>query len=345
MHFLRGSGTAGLRGMSAVAPVPGAPELTLIRPLLRVTRAEILDYCHENGLVFRKDPSNTDTTIYRNRLRHEILPILETLTPGLQARLLQMAEIVTADFDLLQQLLGEAWSRVVKQTGKEWLSFHTGPWLDLALSLRRATLKEAVNILRPGIRDVGFTTIEQARQLAELQEVGSRATLPGGLELSVDYDRLIISSAGDPLPFSTLPQVDFSQPVKLLIPGSTDLENGWRLTVDVVDSVALRQVIDLKDKWQAYVSAEACPGLEVRRKHQGERFQPLGMGGHSVKVSDLMINRKVPAVLRERWPLVAGPEHLIWLVGHHIDRRARITADGQRALHLQMKRVGGVDLL
>jgi tRNA(Ile)-lysidine synthase len=81
MHILRGSGTAGLRGMLPASPVPGHPHLTLLRPWLRASRAEIVAYCQEHRLRPITDESNTDPAYFRNRLRHELLPLLAAYNP------------------------------------------------------------------------------------------------------------------------------------------------------------------------------------------------------------------------------------------------------------------------
>ncbi len=112
MHLLRGAGPAGLRGMSprlalaGLAPdLPSAAHVTLIRPLLEARRPAIEAYCREYRLQPRFDHSNLDTTLFRNRLRHEVLPVLEAVAPGVGGRLRQFrTEAVRAGF-------ADAWHR------------------------------------------------------------------------------------------------------------------------------------------------------------------------------------------------------------------------------------------
>ena len=123
MHFLRGSGLAGLRGMQPVSdfgfwmrgaePAAAIGGAVLLRPMLSVSRAEILDYCADHGLTPRFDRSNEDTTFFRNRLRHELLPLLETYNPQIRRILLNSATVLADDYEHLRGQLQAAWSQVI----------------------------------------------------------------------------------------------------------------------------------------------------------------------------------------------------------------------------------------
>ncbi|HYO89770.1 MAG TPA: tRNA lysidine(34) synthetase TilS, partial [Candidatus Limnocylindrales bacterium] len=78
MHLLRGAGLDGLGGMRPLAPVPGAPDLMLVRPLLGVTRAQIAAYCARHDIAARDDATNADTALTRGWLRHELLPLMHS---------------------------------------------------------------------------------------------------------------------------------------------------------------------------------------------------------------------------------------------------------------------------
>ncbi|RME37472.1 MAG: tRNA lysidine(34) synthetase TilS, partial [Thermoflexia bacterium] len=208
MHFLRGAGPAGLRGMRPATPLSeyrlleqGSPFLlppvlpTLIRPLLAIPRKRIEAYCAEHGLQPRLDRSNLDTTYFRNRLRHELLPLLETYNPNIRRRLLHTAEVIAADYELLTHLRDQAWQEVVRQATREAIFLDRAAWAAQPLSLQRALIREAAYRLRPHLRDVDFVHVEAAVRVAMERETGARATLPGGLSLLVDYDVLIVADA------------------------------------------------------------------------------------------------------------------------------------------------------
>jgi tRNA(Ile)-lysidine synthase len=336
MHFVRGTGLAGLRGMLPVTGLPDAPEYLLVRPLLSVTRREVERYCREHELSPLYDPSNEDLSFFRNRLRHELLPLLEQYNPQIKERLRHTATVVAADYELLQTLRREAWEDVLMASGDDWLRVDLQAWRALPLSLRRSTLRHAVWALRSSLRDVAFKPIELARRVADQGEVGAQASLPGGLELVLEYEAWILKAAGA-VPPHYLPQIDAVDPIPLSVPGRLELSHGWNLRVEAEEDVAPADVAN-GDPWLVYIDARAAGDLVVRNRMTGERFQPLGMPDHSTKVSDFMINEKLPAHLRAKWPIVANREQLVWLVGYRIDERVKVRASTGGALRLQCTR-------
>lgn len=339
MHFLRGAGLAGLRGMLPAGPMPEAPDLTLFRPLLDVSREEVERYCREQALEPLVDASNVDATFFRNRLRHELLPRLEAYNPQIRERLQHTAAVLAADYELLQQLRREAWAEILREGGATWLRVDLDAWRALPLSLRRSTIRHAVWKLRSSLRDVTFAPVEQAREVAEQGDVGAQAALPGGLVLTVEYDawRLAAEEASPP---ARLPQLPGDEALKLSLPGRVFLAGAWFLEAEACREISPKVVQENGDPWLAYVDVGPAERLLVRPRRSGERFRPLGMEGHSAKVSDVMINEKIPAGLRPRWPLVANGEHLIWLVGHRLDRRARVTSSSGQVWRLRCAREG-----
>ena len=148
MHFLRGSGLAGLRGIQPCidianlrlypddlpAPAP-TPSPKLIRPLLETPRSRIDAYCRANHLTPRQDYSNQDTTFFRNRLRHELIPHLETYNPNIRQVLQHTARVITADAEILDDQLDEIWQWVVKNESPETIEVDLPVWLNLPLGL------------------------------------------------------------------------------------------------------------------------------------------------------------------------------------------------------------------
>ena len=116
-----------------------------------------------------------------------------------------------------------------------------------------------------------------------------------------------------------------------------ELPGGWVISVERVGEIDFEQVVANPDPWNAYVNLSYADELVIRPRRTGERFRPLGMGGRSAKMGDVMTNRKIPSELRSLWPLVAGPEHLLWLVGHVLDERAALNPNDEQALLLQVE--------
>lgn len=333
MHLLRGSGPAGLRGMETAGAVPGQPDLTLLRPLLQVSRPDIEQYCAEHGLNPILDESNSDVAFFRNRLRNELLPALEAYNPQVRQRIREMAVVIGGEDDLLARLTDETWQQVLIDKGQEIVHLRREEWAVQPLALRRRLLRRAIAEVSPGVPDSGFRALEAARLSAEKGVTGTQVSLPGGLVLRVSYDRLVIAAAAADLA-AGFPQTLMVEPLKLPVPGVVGLANGWQLEAEPVEFVDQHQIQIMSDRWTVFISRDLGDKLLVRSRRKGEKMQPLGLNGKT-KLKEIMIDRKIPAYLRERWPVVAVPGHVVWLPGHVLDSRAQVAAGGGRAVRLR----------
>ena len=362
MHWLRGAGLAGLRGMLPRTPLSeyrlsdsaageaNAPTLYLVRPLLEVPRAEIEAYCQRHSLEPRFDRSNLDTTYYRNWLRHTVLPLLAQHNPNIAEVIRRSARVMADDYAFLRDLLAQTWSQVVlaepafqvRGGETEAIVFDLAAWRALPTSLQRSTLREAIRRLRRSLRNINFVHIENALRVARDGGSGDQATLPQGLMLSVGYDHLTVADAGavGPLPdWPLLPPR--CEPLAVEVPGSTRLPGSdWRLEVTVLARGELAPGWETNDDpWQAFADARAVgKRLWLRTRRPGDRFQPLGMAGRSVKLADFFTNRKIPRPVRDRIPLLEGPGGIVWVCGQRLDERARVTGVTERVLRLRFRR-------
>jgi tRNA(Ile)-lysidine synthase len=355
MHWLRGAGLAGLRGMlpatrmtslrllgEDAGPCSISPDeaqnLWLIRPLLETPRAQIEEYCRRHSLTPRFDRSNLDTTLYRNKLRHELLPYLErAFKPGLNEILRRSARVIRDDYDLLCAARDRAWTEIVRHSTSHALVLDRERWQALHPSLQRATLRYAVQHLRRTLRDVNYVHTEAATRVARQGAVGSQATLPKGVVLTIGYSTLTVADSGwTPSPdFPALSTKRAGSPerISLAVPGTTSLGN--QTVVEI--QIASHDTIDADwqhntDPWRAYLDADVLgQELYVRRRQAGDRFRPLGLGGQHKLVSDLMINAKIPAWWRDRVPLlVRADDTVMWVCGWRVDERAKVCQETAR---------------
>ncbi|MGD2177618.1 MAG: tRNA lysidine(34) synthetase TilS [Anaerolineae bacterium] len=382
MHFLRGSGLAGLRGMLPRTPIndyrllepftdqeverekreaprgarpePGRGKhrrtsdkkhkawasTCIIRPLLEVPRADIERYCAEHALSPRFDRSNLDTTYFRNRLRHELLPELETYNPNIRERLRHTAAVVAADYDLLVRVRRQAWESIVREEREDAIVFDQTAWQALPVSLQRATLRYATYQLRRSLRDVTFVHVENAREVALEGETGKQATLPMGLTLTVGYETLTVGEAGEAGPPPEEPLLWGNRPLSVPLPGTTPLpESDWILEARVLKQWDLEEITATDHPWTTYLDAEAlAQPVLLRSRRRGDRFRPRGMEGHSVKVSELMINLKIPQAWRDHVPLLVAAGEILWVCGRRIAEGATVEPDTRQVARFRFER-------
>ena len=353
MFFLRGTGLSGLRGMlpiiqmkgpgasNGVPEAEGTADLWLIRPLLETSRAEIEAYCRAHQLTPRQDQSNEDITFFRNRLRHELIPYLENYNPNIKQVLRRTAKMAAADLELLDEQTALAW-RSVAQTAADRVIFDLPGWLNLPPALKRSTLRRAVQALRGSLRDISFEHIERAIEVVESGQTGAQATLPGGLLLTLSYRTFTVAAKdAAPEPEAGGPYLVPDQVVKVEVPGITPLPGpGWQIRADLMAPAALsgRQVSQV-DRWEAYLDADVVGGAPVlRTRRPGDTFQPFGLGEHSQKIQDFMVNAKIPAARRPHIPLLAANNQILWVCGYRLGQPARLHATSRRVLHLYFER-------
>jgi len=339
MNLFRGSGPRGLRGMLVVGALPGCDDIILARPLLTTTRQEVDDYCEARNLKAVADKSNQDPSYTRNWIRLEMLPRIRERFPAVMEQLLQTAEIVGADYALLDGILGDTWSFLVVESGAGWLRLDLSVWRVLPTSLRRSTLRKAAALARNDEADIGFRTIELARNVSEAGQVGAEATLPNGVRLVVGYDTLLVAGAGVEATPPDVPQLADAIPHTLPVPGKISLAGNWVLESTVLEKLDLSAIFGNIEPWRAFVYLPDVGELVIRPAYQGERYQPLGLGGHSASVQDVMVNRKIPLALRTLWPVVSTPDHLVWLAGHQIDHRVQVIDKPGRVIQLTIEKL------
>jgi len=168
MRLIRGAGLTGLRGMQPLSPHPFAPGVYLIRPLLQVTRAEVLAYCQARQLHPRLDETNETADYLRNRVRRELLPLLEQYNPGIRAVLARLADTAAADLEIIEYAAEQALSQTLWRAAPrdpQRLTFDRRAWQALPAGLQRATLRRAVQRLCGDLTDLKLAAIEEARDV------------------------------------------------------------------------------------------------------------------------------------------------------------------------------------
>ena len=338
MHLLRGAGLDGLTGMPYRAlPNPWSDSIPLVRPLLGVWRAEIETYCAENSLVPVVDATNADTTYFRNRLRHNLIPELETYVPGTRVRLVQTADLLTADRQVLEEFTEQSWQAVLAEMDESYIVFRLPAFRLPPLGLQRRLIRKALAHLRPGARDADFSLVQRALDFAASPATTGQADLGLGLRIALEGENLLIADWGAELPNTHCPQLKAD--CLLPIPGTVNLGNGWVLKAEIPADVeaAQRAAAGNRDPFRAWVDlGERPPLLNVRPRYPGDRFQPLGMAGQSLKISDFMINQKIFQRARAAWPLVCAGDEIVWLPGFRLAHPFRVTEQSRQIVRLSL---------
>jgi len=329
MHVMRGSGLAGLAGMrpSSSWPFPGHERLLLVRPLLEVSRKETERYCQEEGLSPCLDVTNVLLGPLRNRIRHELLPLLRRYNPRIEGALLRLAAASASDLVYLEETAGAFW-RALAIEDKGSVTFRRSQLADLPPAIVNRLLLAACQQLLADARQVEAVHVRSMAEALAKPAAGHLA-LPGGLTFAVDgeFVRLMLGREEAP---KAAPIGETS----LAVPGRTTLA-GWLVEADILSG---RKVKVGADPYEAFLDYQAVGNrLTVRSRRRGDRLRPLGLGGEK-KLQDYLVDAKVPRDERDAVPLVCASWGIAWVVGHRIDERARVREATGTILHLKFRR-------
>ncbi len=317
MWFLRGTGRRGLGGMAPLQEfsLPGDPpaRFTLIRPLLEISKAEILEYLTSRKLAFRIDASNQDRALLRNWIRAELLAkIHERTDGGFAARLGRLTELWRDEEKLLEELARQRLDGV--RAGADHLN--RCALLGAPKALQRRVLRLWIEQARGHLRGIDFIHIDALLRLIEAGPAHGRLAIPGGWELVREYEKIRLlrpARRAQPVCYSYALAIGAT----VLVPEAA-MEFHSALTSDPALPAG-------SESLEAVFDALALTGpLTVRNFRPGDRFQPLGMSGHK-KIKDLFIEKKIALSMRARYPLLAAGEDILWIPGLGRSAIARVT--------------------
>ncbi|MGD8604053.1 MAG: tRNA lysidine(34) synthetase TilS [Anaerolineales bacterium] len=342
LHFLRGSGLAGLRGMKPSTDLTGwfdspyGVGKRLVRPLLGVDSQQILDYLSRRNVDYQIDASNVDLAYRRNRIRHELLPFLQTFNPAIKTNLLRLSNIMAEQSAWVDQLVADHWDDVVtSDDAQQWI---LDP--DKLGRLPAALQKE---LMLAVLSKLPFAELEPDYDLVQasvdfcLGKARSR-TLAGGVKLERVGDQVIVAQEGESLRLPQFPQLTSSASQPLSIPGEVSLAWDWRMSASLkaISGVDRERWTSNEDPYRAAFDRDALPQpLTLRVRRRGDRIQPLGMDG-TVKLSDLFINAGIPQSARPLWPVIAHGEDVIWVAGLHMADFCRLKESTTEVVVLQL---------
>ncbi len=328
LRLLRGAGPAGLAGMAwKRGPI--------IRPLLGTTRAELRDWLGARGLGFREDASNDDVSIPRNRVRHELLPVLaDRFNPRVLRVLARNATLAGADEAWLGQQARRASGRVVADAPGGGRSLDAGRLLCLPPALAgrvvRRTLAEVA-----GSRFCGFSQVASVLEFAAASSAGGPQRDLPGVRMERIAGKVVLTSRGPRLAAAAAWRYALPVPGVVQVPEAA-------LEVEAAEAPRRARPdagVPAPDRDVAVIDAAcAAAGLFVRARQPGDVLRPLGLGGRK-KLQDVLVDRRVPRRDRDRIPLVVDNEdRIVWVGGHVVAEEARVTDRTQTVVILKLTR-------
>lgn len=300
-NLAKGTGISGLKGI-----LPKKEKY--IRPMMFASREMILKFVQANNIIWREDISNSSIKYHRNLLRLKVVPELKKINPNLEETFSQSLEKIAASERIYRRVINRQ---------KELLLEKTGEGVRIEKD-RLKSIEEVRIILFEILEEYGFNYHQVKDILLVLNRQPGKSFYSHRYQLVVDRQYLFIS------------KIKKDKKCEVFIEHNTekiDVFNN-QLTFEKVDT---ENVIFNKNKNIVFLDFEKLEfPLTIRKWKHGDRFQPLGMK-HKKKLSDFMIDEKIPLNLKEQVLALISGDNLVWIIGHRIDDRYKITRQTRKA--------------
>lgn len=322
VRLLRGGGPAALAGIPAV-------RLPFIRPLIATYRRTILDYLQAESIPWVYDSSNAHRAYLRNRVRLDLLPILQQYNPQVSRRLNALADMLRADNDALERQTDVLAEQAVQWGAAKRMMLQLRPYRVAPVAIQRRLLRRLIDMFLTTPAMANFQHIEGLRQFIVEGAVGKRCSLPGGLLAEHHQESLLLWSPRK-LPAPSLTLI-------FPVPGQVDLPAlELRLVADVIDRNGSH--LEMGPEW-VYTDLERLRlPLKVRFPQPGDRFYPLGAPGRK-KLQDFFIDSKIPRAERSLIPLLVSGTDIVWVVGRRIAEPFKVRLETRRILRLRYETI------
>ncbi|MEE9264142.1 MAG: tRNA lysidine(34) synthetase TilS [Vicinamibacteria bacterium] len=350
LRLLRGSGTTGLAAIRPVTSMPTSfspsSKAGLVRPMLEVTRSEVLAFLDAKEIAYRLDRTNLDPSIPRNRVRHQTLPFLARHhNPNVTDTLARTAELLQDDEDWMEQEARRTLASLIEDSGRHGnrIRLSVKGLERLHPALRRRVVRGAVGSVRGELRAVTSRHIEDVLGLISPGRSGRRLCLPG-LDCGRSFDAIWFKPAAPRHPAA---KGYNSYEYALTVPGELQIpEAGGAIRAVEANATSLPPAAGETVKialGEVNGPLDLLETLSVRSPLPGDRFRPLGAPG-SKSVARYLMERRVDRDRRRLIPLVVrgvprSDQEILWVVGHGVSEASRVNRGARRVLQLSWSTV------
>lgn len=333
LHLLRGSG---IRGLSGIPPKRGG---VIVRPLIETSRSDIKAYLKSYGIAHVEDASNNDMRFQRNRIRHQLIPLLQSdYNPKIRITLNRLARLCRDEQAWLNAMLQPMLESALIDSGSERLELRADSLLNAPPAAQRRLIRMALRSWMGDLKRMGYDHIDAVIDLLHNHSAGGRLSLPRHVvaERTIVGLRFLKSGRRGEDVCGVASGFNYTIPLPpeqgriLEIP-----EAGCRLHITIAPppNLGIEKKTGKNVTWFD-LNALGFP-LTVRNHEPGDRIAPHGMQG-TQKVKKVFIDRKIPRNRRGRIPIVTQDDTILWIAGIRRGRAAPVLETTQRVLKIEM---------
>jgi tRNA(Ile)-lysidine synthase len=323
INIVRGTGLKGLAGIPQVRDC-------IIRPFLDIYRKDLEIYLKENDISFREDSSNLDKKYLRNRIRHDLIPHLETYNPGIKKCLQEMSGIAREDDSLLSQMTRDIFKQKFGKDNEKYIVWGIEDFQSYPIALRQRLAREIFCHVTGDMQEIRAHHVKQIINLFNYPKAGKVINIPRGVTVTCRYDSVLFSKITDGVCEND------RLVTQIVIPGTTEMIEGPIRKVKTQIIAGKLGLSSLETGRQAFFDLEKTGlGIQARFFRAGDRFCPLGMTG-SKKLKSFFIDQKVPQSMRRHIPILTNTDDdIIWVYGQRISHPYRVTKKTQKVLFIE----------
>jgi tRNA(Ile)-lysidine synthase len=323
INILRGTGLKGLAGIPQVRDC-------IIRPFLEFYRNDLEMYLKENDISFREDSSNLDKKYLRSRIRHELIPHLETYNPSIKKCLKEMSGIAREEDSFLSQTISDIFKQKIEKDNKKNIIWDIEDFQSYPIALRQRLAREIFCHITGNMQAITAQHVQQIIKLFNSPKTGKVLNIPRGVTVTCNYESVFFSKITDAICENETLATQIS------IPGTTELLEGPIRRVKTQIIANNLGMTSLDTGRQAFFDLEKTGmGIRARFFRPGDRFCPLGMTG-SKKLKSFFIDQKVPQSIRSHIPILTNADDdIIWVYGQRISHPYRVTDKTKKVLFIE----------
>lgn len=338
-HIIRGTGLQGLVGMSVSSkwPFPYDEEcIQVVRPMLDISKTETESYCIGLNIPFRRDSGNYSHRFTRNRLRHSLIPELETsFNPGIKKALIRLSKIIGENLEFIDETVEHYWESMCT-VGEQSSSvrINIDEYFEVPSNIKSLLLRKAYEQIIGNTTRLQENHIDQVvNQLIHGQTKPKRyqiANWPNGIKVFRDLKYLEISSKAPEEAFIEVAPI----PVDLTLLDTVSEYTCLNITYKFEIMDYIQHKVDLLETGSVYLDVDVIPNrLLIRTLHQRDKFHPYGFG-HTVPLSEYFAKRKINKFDRQVFPIIVDETGTVWVVDDRISELAKVTSSTKQLLRI-----------
>lgn len=324
-HLIRGTG---LKGMCGILPVRGR----IIRPLLCVERKEIEKYMEQKGQIFCQDKTNEALDYSRNKIRRQVLPVLEEINDQTIAHIKQASVMMTEVTELVEDLTKRAEEKYVRQ-GKHGI-YISRRILEESIVIQKSLLHRILTETAGSSQDISSIHVQQFQELFQKQ-TGRRLSFPYNITAERVYDEILLrKEEGNP---GRMEDQNAKEEIRILpVEGVLQIPAyGYEIRTRLLEEHFQKEEIPKKmyTKWVDYDKIKGIMQLRTSREND---FFVISADGRRKKLKKYFTDEKIPKEERKEMLFLVDDVHIIWAIGRRISEDVKVTEETRRILEIQV---------